>query len=364
MGMVKVAVAMSGGVDSSVAAVMLKEAGYEVFGVTMHIWPPRGQGFKSGESGGHPGQEAVPEAKKIAHRLGIPHHVMDLRDVFTEKVVADFCCEYSLGRTPNPCIRCNKHVKFGALLTGAVDLGADLLATGHYARIEKDEAKGRHLLLKGVDRSKDQSYVLAMLGQEQLGRILMPLGDLTKAMVNQRAKEQGLTAEHKAESQEICFIPDGDYGGFLKDYIPEAFRPGPILDREGNVLGEHHGIPFYTIGQRKGFGMASGEPLYVSRIDAERNAVIVGGKEEACGDELIASHVNWVSADPPQHPLDLKARIRYRHREADAVVTPLPKKEAVHVKFRQPQMAITPGQAVVFYDGDMVVGGGTIEQAL
>jgi tRNA-specific 2-thiouridylase len=362
--MVKVAVAMSGGVDSSMAAVMLKEEGHEVFGVTMRVGPPRdGAGESGGQADGH-GQDVVSAARRIAHRLDIPHHVVDLRGIFNEKVIADFCREYSRGRTPNPCVRCNEHVKFGALLTGAVELGADLMATGHYARIERDETDGRYLLLKGVDRRKDQSYVLAMLRQEQLRRIVMPLGCLTKAIVEQRAREYGLTAERQKESQDICFIPDGDYGRFLKDYIPEAFEPGPILDREGNVLGEHRGIPFCTIGQRKGFGMSFAEPLYVNRIDAERNAVIVGSKEEAYSDELIASHVNWVSGGLTQQQQELKVKIRYRHREADAVVTPLPENEVARVKFRQPQTAITPGQAVVFYDGDVVIGGGTIEQAL
>lgn len=364
MGMVKVAVAMSGGVDSSVAAAMLQEEGHEVIGMTMRVWPSLVVGVEPGGSTGGRDWDAVSAAARIARRLDIPHQVVDLRDIFSEKVVADFCREYSMGRTPNPCIRCNQHVKFGALLEAAIESGADAMATGHYARIEREQSTGRYLLLKGVGRSKDQSYFLAMLRQEQLERIVMPLGCLTKAVVEQRARERGLATERQKESQEICFIPDGDYGGFLKGCTPEAFRPGPVLDGEGNVLGQHHGLPLYTVGQRKGFGISSPEPLYVTGIDAQRNAVIVGGKEEACGGELIASNVNWVSAEAPQHPLDLKAKIRYRHREADAVVTPLLEKESVHVKFKQPQMAVTPGQAVVFYDGDVVIGGGTIEQVL
>lgn len=353
---------MSGGVDSTIAAVMLKEEGHEVIGVTMRVWPPRASGVESGGATG--GRDNVLMAMKIARQLGIPHHVVDLRDVFTEKVVADFCREYSVGRTPNPCIRCNQYVKFGALLSGAIELGADLMATGHYARVERNEANSSHLLLKGIDRTKDQSYFLATLGQEQLKRIVLPLGNLTKAAVEQRAKECGLMPERQKESQEICFVPDGDYGRFLKDYIPDAFKPGPILDCEGNVLGQHRGVPFYTIGQRKGFGMSSGEPLYVIGIDGERNAVIVGNKEEVRGDELIASNVNWVSGITPTHYLGLKAKVRYRHRGAEAVITPMPKQDAVHVKFEKPQTAITPGQAVVFYDGDVVVGGGTIERTL
>ena len=364
MGMVKVAVAMSGGVDSSVAAAMLQEEGHEVIGVTMRVWPPLVVGVEPGGSTGGRDWDAVSVAARIAHQLGIPHHVVDLRDIFSEKVVADFCREYGRGRTPNPCIRCNQHIKFGALLEAAIESGADAMATGHYARIDREQSTRRYLLLKGVDRSKDQSYFLAMLRQEQLERIVMPLGCLTKAVVEQRARERGLASERQKESQEICFIPDGDYGGFLKGCTPEAFRPGPVLDSEGNVLGQHHGLPLYTVGQRKGFGISSPDPLYVTGIDAQRNAVIVGSKDDACSDELIASRVSWVSGSWPQQPQAIKAKIRYRHREADAVVTPVPRKESVHVKFKQPQMSVTPGQAVVFYDGDVIIGGGTIEQVL
>jgi tRNA-specific 2-thiouridylase len=362
--MAKVAVAMSGGVDSTMAAVILKEEGHEVIGVTMRVWPPRAHDADSDGLVDQRGRDVVSTAARIAHRLGIPHRVLDLREMFNEKVVADFCHEYGMGRTPNPCVRCNQHVKFGALLSGAVDLGADLMATGHYARVEKDEANGSYLLLKGVDRNKDQSYFLAMLGQEQLKRIVMPLGSLTRAAVKQRAEECGLMSECREESQDICFVPADDYGSLLKDRIPEAFKPGPIMDRKGNVLGQHRGVPLYTVGQRKGFGISSGEPLYVIGIDAERNAVVVGGKEEVRGDAMIASNVNWVSGMPLTHSLDLKAKVRYRHRGAEAVITPTPKQDAVHLKFERPQTAITPGQTVVFYDGDVVVGGGTIDKVL
>lgn len=346
------------------AAVILKQEGHEVIGVTMRVRPPSDSAVEPPGSTDWHGRDDVPAARRIAQRLGIPHHVMDLRDVFAERVIADFCREYGAGRTPNPCIRCNEHVKFGVLLAGSIELGADLMATGHYARIERDESADRYLLLKGVDRSKDQSYFLAMLGQAQLERIVMPLGNLTKAAVEQKAEECGLMSGPHKESQEICFIPDGDYGRFLQGYIPEAFEPGPILDGEGNVLGRHRGLPFYTIGQRKGFGMSYRKPLYVCRIDAQRNAVIVGSKDDACSNGLIASRVNWVSGIQSSDSRELQAKIRYRHREADAVVTPVPQEESIHVKFSQPQMAVTPGQAVVFYDGDVVIGGGTIEQAL
>jgi len=353
-------VAMSGGVDSSVTAALLKEEGYEVIGATMQVWPSNELADEADRFGGCCGLDAVSDAKRVARKLGIPHYVMDFRDVFAEKVISNFCREYSLGRTPNPCIRCNEYIKFDALLRRAKELDADFVATGHYARIERDEASGRYLLKKGVDRRKDQSYVLYVMTQDQLGHVLTPLGGYTKEQVRWIARELGLPVADKAESQEICFIPDGDYTRFVKEYMPQAAKPGPVLDREGTIMGEHRGILFYTIGQRKGLGLSAGEPLYVVDIDRERNAVIVGTKGEVYGDELIASGLNWISIEPP--PLELKAKIRYRHREADAVITPLLTKGRAHVKFKQPQMAITPGQAIVFYHRDTVVGGGTIEQ--
>jgi len=360
--MVKVVIAMSGGVDSSVAAAMLKKEGYEVIGATMQVWPSKELAYEADKFGGCCGLDAVSDAKRVANKLGIPHYVMNFRDIFAEKVISDFCREYSLGRTPNPCIRCNEHIKFDALLRRAKELNADFVATGHYARIEHDEISGRYLLKKGIDRSKDQSYVLYVMTQNQLRHALTPLGGLTKERARQIARELGLPVADKAESQEICFIPDGDYTRFVREYVPRAATPGPILDRDGNTLGQHRGILFYTVGQRKGLGISAREPLYVIDIDPERNAIVVGTGREIYRDELIASHLNWIAIEPPQRPLELKAKIRYRHREADAVITPLSNGDRVHVKFKQPQMAITPGQAVVFYDEDTVVGGGTIEQ--
>lgn len=349
-------VAMSGGVDSSVAAALLKEAGYQVIGVTMQVWPSDGVRF-----GGCCGTAAVEDARRVAHKLGISHYVMDFRDVFAEKVIADFCREYRLGRTPNPCIRCNQHIKFDALLHKARGLGADFIATGHYARIELDEARGMRLLKKGIDRRKDQSYFLYPVTQEQLARIMMPVGNLTKERVRKIARESGLPVADKPESQEICFIPDDDYASFLKEYIPEADRPGRILDEQGEVLGDHHGLLHYTTGQRRGLGIAAREPMYVIAIEPDRNAIVVGSKEKTYGSELIASDLNWINTAGPEGPIKTKAKIRYRHPEAEATVTPLDDK--VYVKFTEPQMAITPGQAVVFYDGDVVIGGGTIESA-
>jgi tRNA-specific 2-thiouridylase len=355
----KVVVAMSGGVDSSVAAALLKEQGHEVIGITMQLQPSDRLAEKIGRSGDHYSLDAVADAEKVAQRLGIPHHVVDFRDVFARDVIADFCREYSLGRTPNPCIRCNRYIKFGALLKRAQELGAEMIATGHYARIEKDTSSGRYLLKKGNDHRKDQTYVLCMLTQEQLGHSLFPVGNLTKQEVRHAAEKLGLPFSDKAESQEICFIPDNEYARFLAKYTAAATRPGTIIDRRGNVLGEHRGIIHYTIGQRKGLGIASREPLYVTAIDPEKNTITIGGKSEVYATGLIASNLNWISIEEPDGPMNVKARIRYRHREADATVTPMGTNEVV-VKFREPQMAITPGQAVVFYDGEIVVGGGTI----
>ena len=357
----KVVVAMSGGVDSSVAAAILKEEGYQVIGVTMQIWPSDELADEGDRFGGCCGLGAIEDAKRVAYKLGIPHYVMNFRDIFAQKVIANFCREYSLGRTPNPCIRCNQYIKFDALLERAKGLGADFVATGHYARIEKDKASGRYLLKKGIDRRKDQSYVLYPLTQEQLGHTLLPIGNFTKVRVREIARELELPVAAKPESQEICFVPDNDYHRFLKEYIPLAEKPGPILNKQGNILGEHQGIIFYTIGQRKGLGISAREPLYVVAIDRERNAIIVGTKKEVYGSELIASELNWIAMEEPKRPMRVKAKIRYLHQEAEAMVTPSGENR-VQVRFEEPQMAITPGQAVVFYDGNIVVGGGTIEQ--
>ena len=357
----KVVVAMSGGVDSSVAAAILTQGGYEVIGVTMQIWPSDKQASEVDRFGGCCGFSAIEDAKMVASKLGISHYVMNLRDVFSQKVIADFCQEYSMGRTPNPCIRCNRYIKFDALREKAKGLGADLVATGHYARIEKDGNNGRYLLKKGSDRGKDQSYVLYPLTQEQLKHTLLPIGHLTKQRVREIARELGLPVAAKRESQEICFIPDDDYPRFLKQFIPQAAKPGLILNEQGSTLGEHRGILFYTVGQRKGLGISAKEPLYVIAIDQERNAIVVGSKQAAYGNELIASGLNWITTARLEQPTTVKAKIRYRHQEAEAAITPM-EENKVYVKFKQPQLAITPGQAIVFYQGDTVVGGGTIEK--
>jgi tRNA-specific 2-thiouridylase len=354
----KIVVAMSGGVDSSVAAALLKQEGHEVVGATLRLYTPSEGNNGSGRQS-PPGLDAVADARKVAEKLGIPHHVIDLRDVFARAIIADFCEEYRLGRTPNPCVRCNQLIKFGMLWEKARELGADLLATGHYARIEKDETTGKNLLKKAKDPLKDQSYFLCRLTQAQLNFTLFPLGGLTKATVRQIARELELPAAARPESQEICFIPGNDYAAFLQSYAPAAALPGPVLDTQGNVLGQHRGIMFYTVGQRKGLGIAAPAPLYVTAIDLASNAVIVGTKEQTYTDELVADNLNWISGSAPDYPLNVKARVRYRHPEAEAAVTPLDDTR-VYVKFSAPQMAVTPGQSLVFYDGDTVIGGGTI----
>ncbi len=345
--MTKIAVAMSGGVDSSVTAALLKRQGHDVIGITMQVL-----------SADNTSADEAFAAGQIAEMLGIPFHLIDLRDIFSRKVIGNFCDEYRQGRTPNPCVRCNYYVKFGALMNQALDLGADFLATGHYVRIAR---KGdQFLLCKGADDSKDQSYFLYRLTQAQLKRISMPLGDFTKEKVRRIAGDLGLPPAEEGESQEICFTHNGGYRAFVAARMPGVSRPGPIENRQGNILGEHRGIINYTIGQRRGIGIAASEPFYVIDIDAERNAVVVGSKAEIYRKELTAKEVNWIAIDPPAQPIEVEAKIRYLHTAARAILSPVDDSR-VKVTFEQPQMAITPGQAVVFYDGNVIMGGGIIE---
>ena len=348
--MSRVIVGMSGGVDSSVAAALLKEQGYEVVGLTIRVKPAEGS------------DDDVRVAQAVAQKLGIAHHTVDCRKLFDREVVDHFCAEYGRGRTPNPCVRCNKHVKFAVLFDTAHELDAEFIATGHYARIEKDIRSKKYHLKKGRDRGKDQSYFLYFLKQEIMERILLPLGGMKKEDTRILARAFGLASADREESRDVCFVADGDYRGFVGERMPRAGEPGPILDMDGNLLGQHRGILSYTIGQRRGMGISAAEPLYVTGIDVKRNAIIVGNKSDVYGDELVASNLNWIEFDSLEQPIELKAKIRYRHREGEAVVTPMSGGE-VNVKFAQPQIAITPGQAVVFYRGATVVGGGTIEKA-
>ena len=349
---------MSGGIDSSVAAALLKNEGHHIIGVTMNLLPSAD--IKSGENRAGKSQvsEAAVKAKEVAEKLGIQHYIFDLSDSFQEKVIADFCREYAMGRTPNPCVRCNRYIKFEALLEKARKLGADFMATGHYARVHLDDITGRYLLQKGADGEKDQSYFLCQLIQEQLSKAIFPVGGLTKERVREIADELDLPVTDRPESQEICFIPDDDYTGFLKNQIPDAYRPGPIIDEEGNTLGEHGGIPSYTIGQRRGLGIAATEPLYVTAIYPERNVVVVGPKDKTYSRELTACNVNWITSLLEQ-PVRVKTKVRYRNPEAESTVYPI-YGDTAKVFFQEPQMAITPGQTVAFYDGDTVIGGGTI----
>lgn len=347
---------MSGGVDSSVAAALLKKQGYQVSGVTMKIWNGEMAEEKTRHACYGPGEEEdIEDARKVSQVLGIPFYTFDLREEYRAQVLDYFCHEFLLGRTPNPCLRCNGKVKFDALLTKIRDSGIefDYFATGHYARVEYNKERNRYLLKKARDLSKDQSYFISFLSQQQLGRSFFPIGSCTKEEVRRMALDFGLGIANKPESQD--FIAGG-----YRSVIETASR-GPILDDQGNILGEHRGISFYTIGQRKGLGLSAREPLYVTDINPETNAITVGNKEEAYQDELIASGLNWIAIEKLERPIKVRAKIRYAHQEAETKVTPLTE-DKVYVKFKEPQMAVTPGQAVVFYQGDMVVGGGTIER--
>jgi len=350
---------MSGGVDSSVAAALLTEQGYDVIGVTMRLWSESDQAKGSPNRGYLPA--ATEDARRVSHSLGIPFYVLDYEAPFRERVVEYFLAEYARGRTPNPCLACNRYIKFGLLLEQALALDADYLATGHYARVRS--AGGEFQLWRGVDRGKDQSYFLYMLGQEQLRHLLLPLGSFTKEQVRSMARERNLPVRDKAESQDLCFLAGRDYRRFLGQRVPEAVVPGPIVGTSGKVMGEHHGLPFYTIGQRKGLGISAPEPLYVLRLDVERNALVVGTSAELGRRSLVAINVTFVSGRYPDAAcrvaLQVSAKIRYRARMRKATVIPLPGKQ-VEVTFERPLRDIAPGQAVVFYQGEVVLGGGII----
>lgn len=349
---------MSGGVDSSVAAALLLKKGYDVIGVTMQIWPDMDESRKRTE-GGCCSLSAVDDARRVANKLGIPYYVMNFKDIFEEKVINYFKDEYLKGRTPNPCIACNRYVKFDAMLKKAVAMGIDYVATGHYARIEFDGSRGRFLLKRSATEKKDQTYALYNLTQQQLSRTLMPIGDYTKEQVREMARELGLAVASKPDSQEICFVEDNDYGRFICENTDREIAPGYFVDTEGNILGRHKGIVHYTVGQRKGLGIALGKPMFVVEIDAVNNRVVLGSEDEVFSSSLIADDLNFISIEKLEGEMRVKAKIRYSAREAEAVIQPLPDGK-VKVLFDNPQRAITPGQSVVFYDGDVVVGGGVI----
>lgn len=344
----KVLIAMSGGVDSSVCAYLAKEAGYDCIGATMRLW----------EDNDTPSGAAL-DARNVADWLTIPFHIFDHTSLFREKVVDEFIRCYEAGGTPNPCLYCNRHLKFDALLEEAKKLDCRYIATGHYARIQKDEATGRYQLLKAIDKAKDQSYFLSCLTQEQLAHTLFPLGELTKEQVRIIAERQGFLNAKKRDSQDICFIPDGNYRSFMERYTGKNYPAGDYLDLQGNVVGKHTGAVGYTIGQRKGLGIALGEPVYVCSKDMQANTVTVGPDEALYQKELTAKNWNWVGIDTPTEPFRCSARVRYRHMEQPATVYP-GENGTAKVVFNEPQRAITPGQTVVLYDGDLVLGGGEI----
>lgn len=355
----KVMLGMSGGVDSSVAAAILLRQGYEVIGVTLQIWQDMDEEAKRSE-GGCCSLSAVDDARRVANKLGIPYYVLNFKDIFNKTVIEYFKEEYFKGRTPNPCIACNRHVKWQAMLDKAVAMGIDYIATGHYAKVVKDSASGRYILKKSVTDRKDQTYALYNLTQEQLSRTLMPVGDYSKEQIREIAKEIGLAVATKPDSQEICFISDNDYGRFLSENSTNKIIPGKFVDTKGKVLGAHRGIVHYTVGQRKGLGIAFGKPMFVVALDAENNRVILGEDSEVFADTLTASDLNFISMEGPYDGMRVSAKIRYSAKEAPATIW-LMGTNQVRVVFDTPQRAITPGQSVVFYDGDVVVGGGTID---
>jgi tRNA-specific 2-thiouridylase len=359
----RVVVAMSGGVDSSVAAALMVQAGYEVIGIMMRLWAEDGEGAHGYNRCCTPDQ--MTDAARVARKLGIPFYVLDTQAVFRRQIVQFFVEQYGRGVTPNPCLECNRHIRFEWLLNHALSLDADYLATGHYARI-RQAPDGAYQLLKGLDERKDQSYVLSVLGQAQLARVLFPIGELHKARVREIAAALGLDVASKGESQDLCFLADGDYRRFLREHSPamlgaQISREGEIRTRDGRVLGKHTGLPNYTIGQRKGLGIASAEPLYVIALDVANNALIVGSQAELGCAQLTAARVNWISGAPPATPIRAEVKVRYKAQPMPALVTPLPNGRA-QVILDAPVRGITPGQGAVFYQGELCLGGGIIER--
>ncbi len=354
----KVVVGMSGGVDSSVAAWLLKEQGYEVIGVTMQIWQEEEEQMQQ-ENGGCCGLSAVDDARRVACMLDIPYYVMNFKPDFKRHVIDYFVSEYLRGRTPNPCIACNRYVKWESLLKRSLDIGADYIATGHYARVTHLE-NGRFALCRSKTAAKDQTYALYNLTQDQLAHTLMPVGDYTKEEIRSLAKEIGLRTADKPDSQEICFIPDNDYAGFIDREAEKQVPPaGNFVTRDGRILGRHKGITHYTIGQRKGLGIALGTPVFVIEIRPDTNEVVLGSNEEVFGNTVYANQLNFMSVSDLEGEMEVTAKIRYSHQGAPCIIRKV-ENDKVRCDFSEPVRAITPGQAVVFYQGDLVVGGGCI----
>lgn len=343
-------IAMSGGVDSSVAAYLAAQMGYDCMGMTMRL-------YNHEYSVNYTPSRDAEDARRVAEQLGMPFEVFEYTDEFRKCVIDTFVQSYEDGETPNPCVECNKRLKFGKIFDAMDELGYDYIVTGHYAQIE--EKDGRFLLKKGLDHSKDQSYVLYGLTQKQLSRTLFPLGGMSKERTRELAEAQGFLTAHKKDSQDICFVPDGDYVGFIERYTGKVFPTGQFVDTDGNVLGEHKGLVRYTIGQRKGLGLALPCPMYVKEKDTEHNTVILSTNEQLFTSSLDAKDFNWLAYDCPDTPVHCNARVRYKHTEQPALVTPTGP-DTVHIEFETPVRAICKGQAVVLYDGDYVIGGGTI----
>lgn len=349
----KVAVGMSGGVDSSVCALLLCEAGYEVSGITLLLHGGSTNEKVCGST------SDIDDAKSVAESLGIPLTVCDQRKTFECQVIDRFSKSYELAETPNPCILCNRYMKFDAMLSEALNLGMDYIATGHYARVEYDESSGRYLLKKAIDETKDQSYVLYSLTQHQLSHTLFPLGHLKKSEIREIANKKNLKTAHKKESQDICFVPDGDYAAFIRRYRGVSFPEGNFVDKEGNILGRHKGIIHYTVGQRKGLGLSFPCPMYVISKNLDTNTVVLGPIEELYQTTFYATDINLISVEKIEGELQVSAKIRYNQKEQPATVSQI-NENTIKVTFLEPQKAITKGQAVVLYNGDTVVGGGTI----